>query len=933
MDDELNILHLNVQCLRNKLLYLEEFLTKTKEIHVLCITEHWLQENEIKTYNFSDFYLASYLCRKIYIHGGVSIYIRKNITSYNLDSITSLSIEKACEITAVHIKKYNTIILVVYRSPSNPSIDQTLNILQSSLQYLDQFTNVNIVLAGDFNINFLEQSPNKKNFLDIVNTFDLKQTIFDFTHEHKNAQTCIDNIFTNVYTYESKTLDLLVSDHKAQLINIKTCSAEMSTNNIKKNTNIRRNLSKNNLQNFKNLLQKERWTDVYAETSAETKMQNFMETFLFYHEQSFHLVKVNERKNKNWITQEVTEAKEKLLFFHSVCKDNPTEDNKNVYKAFKKTYHDLLIKAKQQHNITTISNSDNKSKTTWSIINNETGRKDKQKQSPGENLTPDMLNNFFTNFSESIVENLPKSKNSSMELCRNKKINNTDSMYLKPLIPEDVFTLIKQLKNKKSEDIYGLSVYLIKNVAEFIISPLCEIINACFLEGIFPSTLKNTKVIPIYKKGDITVPDNFRPIALLPAPSKILELAIYKQIYEHMERNKYFSTEQYGFKRNTNTSDATLKFIENVYDAFEEKQSCHSIFVDLSKAFDCVSHPILEEKLEYYGIRGPVLQLLKSYLKDRPQIVHCHGVNSQQLNMRRGVPQGSILGPLLFIIYTNDFPDNMNVNSINVRTLMYADDTTLTIRKQQYSEIEDSSEVVLTTAKRWFNDNELFLNESKTVTMSFSVNKIANKSSKFLGIHIDSSMTWNIHIDNICKKLSPIVFMLRRITCIINSEAALTCYHAIFNSTVRYGILSWGNAAHVHIQRILILQKAAIRAILKKSHQDSCKPLFKQLNIMTIFSLIIYENIRYVKEHINDFKTFSDVHAHDTRHKENLICPFTRLKKTEHIGLKLFNSLPANLKVLSANKFTQKLKEFLTSACLYNIQDFYSFCNTYPFNV
>jgi hypothetical protein len=240
---------------------------------------------------------------------------------------------------------------------------------------------------------------------------------------------------------------------------------------------------------------------------------------------------------------------------------------------------------------------------------------------------------------------------------------------------EELKKIISAFKPKNTEDADGLSMKILKNISSKILPSLIICINQSLRTGIFPNALKVAKVIPLFKKDNQHLFDNYRPISLLPCISKIYEKIVYNQLYEYFDKNKLFSKHQHGFRKKHSTESAGLEFIGRVLSSIENNGIAFSLFIDLSKAFDTISHDILIKKLEFYGICQTPLRWFQSYLSDRKQFIYYDGINSSPSNINTGVPQGSILGPLLFLIYINDI---INVSD-KFNFVLYADPSKIQI--------------------------------------------------------------------------------------------------------------------------------------------------------------------------------------------------------------------------------------------------------------
>ena len=399
------------------------------------------------------------------------------------------------------------------------------------------------------------------------------------------------------------------------------------------------------------------------------------------------------------------------------------------------------------------------------------------------------------------------------------------------------------------------------------------------------------KVIPMYKAKAKDAFSNYRPISLLPTLSKILEKVIHKRVYYFLMNNAILCNNQYGFRKKHSTIDAIAKFVTDTTMSLDAKDSVLSVFLDLSKAFDTINHNILLQKLHFYGIRGKALDWFRSYLSNRKQFVFYNGHSSIADMVECGVPQGSVLGPLLFIIYTNDLPNSIN----NANTILFADDTTVYYANKSIAALYEIMSQELSCLSDWFRANKLSLNVSKTNYILFSntdsklsylpeitlANQVISKaeSVKFLGVHIDEKLKWNIHINIVKQRISRSFFAINKAKHVMNKKHISTLYYSLVYPYLTYGIILWGSAYDTYLSKLIITQKKIIRAITYAPYNAHSEPLFKLLNILKLPDLYKLYASKYMFSVIsnslpcpllNIFTLAQDTHGHNTRHSKTL---------------------------------------------------------------
>ena len=505
---------------------------------------------------------------------------------------------------------------------------------------------------------------------------------------------------------------------------------------------------------------------------------------------------------------------------------------------------------------------------------------------------------------------------------------NTISLFLSPVTPTEVSNhLLKLKRSAPGND--DLNPSIIKRLSRFITDPLTYAFNLCFEQSTVPDELKIAKVTPIPKTGDLKLPQNYRPISILPVLSKTFEKIIYSRIYSFLQSNNILNKNQFGFRKGYSTEMALASFVEKITSSLDKGEQTVGVFLDLKKAFDTVNFNILFEKLAHIGIRGNPLQLLKSYLTNRKQTVTISSFKSSFKDIVCGVPQGSILGPLLFIIYINDLPNALQTSF----PIMYADDTNVFYSGKSLDEIEHSLNNDLTILSDWLSVNKLSLNLNKTHTMLFTLNnrfkaykpqiKINNvvinstTSTTFLGVIIDQSFSWSKHITHLANKISKAIGILKKVSHAFNKSTLRTLYYSFVHPYFNYCLLIWGNAADIHINRLSLLQKRAIRTICQAQFLEHTTTLFATQKILklkdlykqrcALFTYKIYSH-QFPTTFANDFKMTALNHTHNTRTLTHgaLNTPAYRTtlkqKTLKYQSVKLYNEylLPSNYHTISS---------------------------------
>lgn len=491
----------------------------------------------------------------------------------------------------------------------------------------------------------------------------------------------------------------------------------------------------------------------------------------------------------------------------------------------------------------------------------------------------------------------------------------------------------------------------IKHIFEAISEPLLHLINISFTEGIFPSKLKKANVKPIHKKGDKLNVNEYRPVALLVILSKVFEGVMSSRLRSFLTTNCILANEQFGFRKGSSTTDAIFDMTEFVTEALDGRENVITVLLDLTKAFDHVNHEVLLSIMERYGVRGIAYNWFQSYLKDRKQSVVLdildknkvlRKVETRTTNIKKGVTQGSILGPILFLLYVNHLP-----RIIKEKIIMFADDVSVFFKfnKNNPSDLSSTITSTITQIITWLQSLNLNTNVSKTNMLHFKNYNTSDisldvriddkrvdcvKNAKFLGVHIDESLNWKKHIETLESRLSSFCYALRCLSRLATKKAAIEAYYAFFQSRVVYGLALWGGSTDV--SKIFILQKRCVRILDNlESNRISCRDSFKNLKIHTLTALYVIELCKIIMRYPGKFPLRPEGESSrlNERYKYNLEIPKSRTKSydrtTKMAAIKVFNKLPDDIKMLKGNKFLNRVKQFLLVISPYSLNEFLEF--------
>ncbi|CAH2094915.1 unnamed protein product [Euphydryas editha] len=910
-----------------------------ENINILCLTEHWISISQ-SIFNFSGHQVASMFNREKAIRGGSLIIISKLFKYKERKDIVSLSVEQTIELACVELEHF--IVVCVYRPPSG-LYENFEKVLEEILLKLNNSNKV-IVVCGDFNIDLLHNSNISLRFKSMLLSYNLHNLFTEPTRITATSATCIDNIFTNCKPYFKAIINKLSSDHCGQLASF---SYSLNTNkNILKKTFVP--ISTTRMERFRG--------SIVAKLPylSYTNDPNYLYNCLFkLVKTEFSTIFTSKTVNSGglltfgeWATPGIHKSRQRLYELYSTKAYNHNVSFASFVSAYSKMFRRVCSMAKSLYIKDKIRNAHNKIKMTWNIIACESGRVADRSFDFKLNINDNFVTSdrevasefekFFTDIPLSTTQSLNSSPVIAEFLLKENVKECNVIFTFKPVNPKDIIVSFRSLDVKKSADLWGLSVKVVSSIIDVVAPHLATIFNGCIEKGVFPDLMKHSKVIPIFKSGSTLDPNNFRPVSVLPTFSKIFEKIILGQMLSHFNAHNLLHKKQFGFTKGRSTADASVELIKNVFEAWERSQDALGIFCDLSKAFDCVHHETLIRKLHHYGIRNKALNLLNSYLSNRIQRVDVNGKRSPGAPLDMGVPQGSILGPFLFLIYINDLPFFVQDKH---EIVLFADDTSLIFKVKRNLPMYDDVNDALSKVVYWFDSNNLLLNNKKTKLIKFTtpnVKLVDNgielggemlkpvKSTKFLGIIIDSKLQWDLHIEGLASRLSSAAFAVKKIRLLTDVDTARVVYFSYFHSIMSYGILLWGNVATVNI--IFVLQKRAIRAIYSLGPRVSLRDKFKEIKILTVASQYVYENVMYVHKNIHEFPRNCDMHSINTRNKHKLVMPVTRLRRVSNSFygqcIRLYNRLPENVQKASIAKFKKIVKERLCTKGYYSINDF-----------
>lgn len=750
------------------------------------------------------------------------------------------------------------LLCVMYIPPATPyaSYEKVISYVEEKTVHCDNF-----IIAGDFNIpEFVTNSSKTSRAInESISFLNAKQinTIVNFQSRLLDLIICP----SDASTYLSRSVEPLVPEsrlHPALEFSYK-CN-QLDYSKFKSTQKLNYNFRKADLVKLYKLIAETDWTFLSNTNDVEILCDAFYNKLYSYFDLCVPKTLKKAKVYPIWFDKETIRSIKVKNHYLKMYRKSNLSFYKTKYHLNRKIVKNKISNCYKNFMIKTERNMISDPKTFWSFVNNKKGetRIPGIMKYQGQSLdnSNQIVNAFATHFESVYKINKPViSKQSSSNH------NNTSTLHIASFSEHEIISAIKSLKSRK---LYGpdkIPEFLLKDCACIFSKPLKIIFDSILQNGVFPKLWKLTRITPVFKAGLKNEIVNYRPICIISNISKIFEVLLSKIIYNHV--NIYLSDNQHGFRKGKSTATNLCNFTQYVSKALDEKSEVHVIYTDFSKAFDCVNFDILLDKLDCFGLSTVLLRVISSYLKQRNNFVEINGVESKSFTPLSGVPQGSNLGPLLYLVYGNDLTVSLNCNF-----LMYADDTKL------FKIIKNPSDCVLLQNDinemfNWSVNNQINLNIKKCQVMVYTRNKsvtnfnyyvngeVIKKTNecKDLGVTFDTKLTFKKHIDNICLEANKMTgFIIRNTKSFSNVNVIKILYNSIVRSHLEYCCQVFNPNTKLYINKMEKIQKKVLRYMYLKVHKTYPVLGYPSNELLIEFNMLSLSNRRILSDIMFVFK-------------------------------------------------------------------------------
>lgn len=811
------------------------------------------------------------------------------------------------------------------------SISDILNVM-----VMDQ--NRSYVFVGDVNINILESnSPNANDYLTLLYGLGFVSLINKPTRVSGTGASCIHHCFIKcrdeiLNNLKSMILISDLTDHYPILVSLKKDNVN---NKLVENSPPNKLIKHVNYDKINELISQEKWGNVLAETDVNLSTNTFINTMIGVIERAtiYRQISSKKRRIKPWITNGLVVSIRKRDKLKKQCNTSRNDTELlNNYKAYRSLLSKLIKKAKYTYYKNLAQTNKNDPKKIWRVIREATNDSCREGSIEclvnNENnvLTSDAdkaneFNIFFSSIGKTLAKKIMVNKYDGVDEIEAKP----NTLFLTPIDNIEMIEHINSLKINAAGGDDNISAKIIKYNYQNMLIPLKHLANLIFGTGIYPDILKTATVIPIFKQGDKKQTNNYRPITLTSTVSKLIEKCIKKRLLAFLDKYKLIDANQFGFREGSNTEKAICKVTEDILKTLDQGKKVVAIFLDLMKAFDTVDHHILLRRLENIGVRGITNNLIRSYLSGRMQSVRLNDTKSDKRLVEYGVPQGTVLAPILFNIYINGLLSVLKEGNV----YCFADDTVIIINDSDWDMVKTKSELAMFKVKKWLDNSLLSLNTDKTKFVAFSLmsrnlptfqnitlhsyncnlNDLCQcdqliertKNVKYLGIMMDENLSWKDHIMYITNKIRKLIYKFYELRNIFTFKMLKIIYQSLVESIICYGLVVWGSAGKMVLKKLEIAQKAILKIILFKKKRYPSILVYKDSQTLNPKQLYIKTILRFMLQNPNYRETLIN-HGKNTRGetKNNItLCNPRHTTCQNHIyyaGPKLFNMLPHNIR-------------------------------------